>query len=61
MALGGREMDEAVGLEPLLRVCGSDDHCSLKNDDEGVLMDLMVGQALAPRQAKQDDAVGIVI
>lgn len=61
MALGGREVNEAVGAEPLLRISGPHDHLALEDDDEGVLVDLVVGEALPLGEAEQDDAVGIVV
>jgi hypothetical protein len=61
MPYGGLEVDEPVAPEMLLLGARADDDLAVEDDDERVLVDLVVGEALALGQEKQDDPVGVVI
>ena len=61
MPFGRGEVDEAVRAQALLLGAGAHQHLAVEDHDQGVLVDLVVGQALALRQDQQDDAVGIVV
>jgi hypothetical protein len=61
VSLRGLEVDEPLGHESLLVVPGADCHLSGENDDQRVLVDLMVGQALPGRQREQDDPIGLIV
>ena len=54
-------MDESLGFEPLLLGAGANRHLPVEDDDKGVLVDLMLGEALARRQGEQDHPVGLVV
>lgn len=61
VALGRYEVHEPMGAETLFLVAGADRHLAVEDDDERVLVDLMVRQALAGGEREQDDPVGVVV
>jgi hypothetical protein len=59
--LRGREVHEPVSHQPLLVVAGADRHLAGEDDDQRVLVNLMLGQALPGGQGQQDDPVGLIV
>jgi probable F420-dependent oxidoreductase len=61
VALGRLEMDQSLCPQAFLQAAGADEHLAVEHRHQRVLVDLMLGQALARGQGEEDDPVGVVV
>jgi hypothetical protein len=61
VALGRLEVDEPLRAEPLFLRARADHHLAGEHGHQRVLVDLVLGQALARGEGQQDDPVGLVV